>query len=167
MTLRALRSLLLPAALLLVAGRASAQNSIKSSITVSSLTLSFPTPTPTNYDNGSVAASSPITLTFDSKKNAGGQPVALRTSTFSIRSSSANLGNGKPLSDLQWMGGTQATFKSLTQLDATVESRQFLYNGQNDPWSATVNFQMLLGWTTTPPGAYSATIVFTLTITTP
>lgn len=146
-----------------------AQGNIRNSITLSAITIPFPTATEADYDAGAVAASSPITVTFDSKKNAGNQPNVQRTSTISIRATSTTLGGTKPIGDLQWQrnGTAPGGWNSLTTTDAVVESRQFVFNGVNDPWSTTVYFQTLLSWANDPPGSYAATVVFTLTITTP
>ena len=146
-----------------------AQGNIRNSITLSAITIPFPTATEADYDAGAVAASSPITVTFDSKKNAGNQPNVQRTSTLSIRATSTTLGGTKPIGDLQWQrnGTAPGGWNSLTTTDAVVESRQFVFNGVNDPWSTTVYFQTLLSWANDPPGSYAATVVFTLTITTP
>ena len=90
-----------------------------------------------------------------------------RTSIVSIRSSSASLGGGKTVSDLEWRRADLATWNPMTTADAMVESRTIRKNGLNDPWSNSVFLQMRLSWTSDAPATYSTGLVFTLTITTP
>ena len=160
-----------PLALLLLAAlsgvplrAAQAQGAIKNRMTLSSTTITFPTPTETDYDNGFVAASTSITATFDASKAGGANSGTQRTSTISISGSTTGT---KPIGDFQWQRNGTSTWTSLTATDATVESRQFVFNGLNDPWTTTVLFRSLLNWTTDVPGTYTATIVFTVTVTTP
>lgn len=124
----------------------------------------FPAPTVADYDGGLVLAPTGILFTVDVT---GGSPATTRTSIVSIRSSSASLGGGKPLSDLEWRRADLATWTPMTTTDATIESRPVRRNALNDPWSNTVFFRIRLNWTTDPPATYSAGLVFTLTVTTP
>jgi hypothetical protein len=147
-----------------------AQGNIRSSITLSAITITFPTVTEADYDAGAVSATAPITVTFDSRKNGGGQGATQRTSTISIRATSATLGGSKPISDLQWQanGTAPGGWTGLSTSNATVESRPYVFNGLNDPWSVTVYFRTLMSWANDPPATYAAaTVQFTLTITTP
>lgn len=156
----------LSVALLALAGReAVAQGQIKGQITLSATTITFPTPTETDYDNGSVAASTSITATFDETKETGPLAGQQRTSTISI--SGSTTAGTKAIGDFQWQRSGTGTWTSLTATNATVESRQFVYSGLNDPWTSTVLFRALLNWGTDGPGTTSATIIFTLTVTTP
>lgn len=143
---------------------AEAQGGIKNRMTLSATTITFPTPTETDYDNGFVAASTSITATFDASKAGGPSSGTQRTSTISISGSTTGT---KAIGDFQWQRNGTGTWTSLTGTDATVESRQFVFNGLNDPWTTTVLFRSLLNWATDVPGTYSATIVFKLTVTTP
>jgi len=90
-----------------------------------------------------------------------------RTTIVAIRSASASLGGGKPLSDLQWRRADLGTWNTMTTTNVTIESRTVKINTTNDPWSNTVFFRILLSWATDPPATYSANLVFTLTVTTP
>lgn len=161
----AVRLLLLGLLAASVARPAEAQGSIKNRLTLSGNTITFPTPTETDYDNGFVSATTSITTTFDASKAGGPSSGTQRTSTISV--SGSITGGTKPIGDFQWQRSGTGTWTSLTATDATVESRQFVFNGVNDPWSATVLFRSLLNWTVDGPGTSSATIVFKLTITTP
>lgn len=143
---------------------AAAQGSIKNRLTLSATTITFPQPTETDFDNGFVSASTTIVATFDASKAGGPSSGTQRTSTISISGSTTG---AKPIGDFQWQRNGTSTWTSLTASDATVESRQFAFNGVNDPWTSTVLFRSLLNWTTDVPGTYPATIVFKLTITTP
>lgn len=148
--------------MLLVPGALAAQGT--ETMALSATTISFPAPTITNFDNGFVAASSSITYTVSTS---GGPAGLSHTATVSIKSSSANLGGGKAVSDLQWSRADLGTWNSMTITNATVEQRTLVRRGLNDPWSNTVNFRMLLSYANDAPGAHSATLVFTFTITTP
>jgi hypothetical protein len=132
-------------------------------LTLSNAPAVFPAPAVADYDAGFVNDPTGITWTI-SVAGGGGK---MRTSIVSIRSSSASLGGGKALSDLQWRRADLATWNAMTTTNATIESRQIQDKKLNDPWSNTVFFRMLLSWTTDPPGTYSAGLVITLTLTTP
>ena len=149
-------------------GRVRAQGSINNDLTLSAVTLTFPTITETDFDNGSVNALNSITATIDATKASGPQGAVLRTSILSVRATAANLGGTKPVSDLQWRRSDLATWNGLTTTDVTIESRPIRFSpALNDPWSRQILFRTLLNWATDSPGAYNATLVFTLTITTP
>lgn len=132
-------------------------------LTLSGTPNVFPAPAAADYNAGFVLDPTGILFTVD----VVGGAAALRTTIVSIRSSSASLGGGKALSDLQWRRADLATWNPMTTTNATIQSRQVRRNILNDPWSNTVFFRILLGWTTDPPGTYSAGLVFTLTVTTP
>jgi hypothetical protein len=133
------------------------------SLTLSGAPAVFPAAVVTDYVNGVVDDPTGITFTL----LITGGPSQNRTTIVSVRSSSASLGGGKPLSDLQWRRADLAAWNAMTTADATIESRPVKKNTLNDPWSNTVFFRMLLSWTGDPPGTYSAGLVFTLTVTTP
>lgn len=124
----------------------------------------FPAAAAADYNTGFVVNPAGILFTVDVT---GGSPATQRTTIVSIRSSSASLGGGKPLGDLQWRRADLAVWTPMTTVNATIESRQVRRNALNDPWSNTVFLRILLNWTADPPGTYSAGLVFTLTVTTP
>ena len=134
------------------------------SLTLTQTPNVFPAPAVADYNAGLIANPTGIVFTVDALT---GPPATQRTTTVSIRSSSATLGGGKVLSDLQWRRADLATWNAMTTVDATVESRPVRRNNLNDPWSNTVFLRMLLAWATDAPATYSAGLVFTLTLTTP
>src|SRR5947209_18552654 len=68
----------------------------KTNLTLSGGTITFPAPTATDYIAGFVNSTSGATFTV------AAQTGTSRTTTISIHSTSANLGNGKPIGELQW-----------------------------------------------------------------
>ena len=145
-------------ALVLFASPVAAQKTI---LTLAGGTVTFPTPTAADYIAGFVAAATGVTFTLNA------QTGTSRTTTVAIRSSSANLGGGKVIGDLQWRRSDLATWNSVTLTDAQVEQRILVRNVLNDPWSNTIFFRMLLNWATDAPATYSANYVITLSQTVP
>ncbi len=147
--------------LALLASPLAAQNPV-TSLTLSGQTITFPAPTAADYINGFVNSATGVTFTVNA--TSGNQS---HTTTIRIRSTSANLGNGKLLADLQWRRSDLATWNSITTTDATVEARVVRRNTTNDPWNNTIFFRMLLVWTDDPPGTSSANYRITLSQTVP
>ncbi len=145
------------------------QGSINNQMTLSSTTITFPVVVEADYDAGSRAATNSISALVDATKGSGPQGTVTRTSIVSIRATAATMGGGaKPVSDLQWRRSDLATWNSLTTTDVTIESKPIrLTPPLNDTWTTTVFFRSLLSWVTDAAGTYTATVVFTLTITTP
>jgi hypothetical protein len=133
----------------------------KTDLTLTGGTVTFPTPTATDYVNGYVDATAGVGFTMDATSGTS------RTTTVSIRSTSANLGGGKLIGDLQWRRSDLATWNSMSLSDVQVEQRVVVRNGLNDPWNNTVFFRMVLKWTTDAPGTYSGNYVITLAQTVP
>lgn len=133
----------------------------KTTLSVTGGTVTFPAPTVADYINGYVDATTGVTFTVNS------QSGVARTTTVSIRASSANLGNGKPLGDLEWRRADLATWNSISLVDSQIEQRVVVNKGLNDPWTNTVFLRMLLHWTTDAPATYSANYVITLSQTVP
>lgn len=133
----------------------------KTSFTVTGGTITFPAPTVADYINGYVNSTTGVTFTINSQNGVN------RTTTVSIRSTSADLGNGKLLGDLQWKRSDLATWNSITLVDSPVEQRIVINKGLNDPWSNTVFFRMTLSWATDAPATYTANYVLTLSQTVP
>jgi hypothetical protein len=124
-------------------------------------TVTFPAPGAADYIAGFIDASTGTTFTINSQN---GVP---RTTTISIRSTSASLGSGKVIGDLQWRRSDLATWNSVTLTDAQVEQRIVTNKGLNDPWGNTIFFRMLLSWTSDGPATYSANYQITLSQTVP
>jgi hypothetical protein len=133
----------------------------KTSLTVTGGTVTFPPPTAADYINGYVDAATGVAVSINSTNG------ATRTTTISIRSSSASLGNGKLIGDLQWRRSDLATWNGISLVDAQVEQRVVVNKGLNDPWSNTIFLRMKLAWATDAPGTYSANYVITLSQTVP
>jgi hypothetical protein len=133
----------------------------KTDLAVSGGTVTFPTPTVTDYVNGYVDATAGVSFTIDATTGTS------RTTTVSVRSTSANLGAGKLIGDLQWRRSDLATWNSISLTDAQVEQRVIIRNSLNDPWSNTIFFRMVLSWASDAPGTYSGNYVITLSQTVP
>jgi hypothetical protein len=133
----------------------------KTNLTLTGGTIAFPAPTAADYIAGFVNSTGGVTFTVDATSGTS------RTTTILIRSTSANLGNGKLLADLQWRRSDLATWNNITLTDAQVEQRILIRNGLNDPWSNTIFFRLKLAWTTDAPATYSANYQITLSQTVP
>ena len=133
----------------------------KTTLALSNGTVTFPAPTATDYINGFVDAATGVTFTINSLN---GVP---RTTTVSIRSTSASVGGGKVIGDLQWRRSDLATWNSVALTDAQVEQQIVVNKGLNDPWSNTIFFRMILNWTTDAPATYSGNYQITLSQTVP
>ena len=151
----------LVAALAFAATPAAAQNP-RTDLTVAGGTITFPAPTANDYVAGFVNSTTGATFTVDA--SAGNQS---HTTTVSIRATSASLGGGKVIGDLQWRRSDLPTWTSITATNAQVEQRVQVRNGLNDPWSNTIFFRLLLNWTTDAPSTYSANYQITLSQTVP
>jgi hypothetical protein len=145
-------------ALALVASPLAAQ---KTNLTLTGGTITFPAPTAADYIAGFVNSTTGVTYTIDA------QTGTSRTTTISIRSTSADLGNGKVIGDLQWRRSDLATWNSITLTDAQVEQKVVIRGALNDPWSNTIFFRMVLNWTSDAPATYSANYQVTLSQTVP
>ena len=145
-------------ALVFVAAPLAAQ---KTNLTLTGGTITFPAPTAVDYIAGFVNSTTGVTFTV------GAQTGASRTTTIAIRSTSADLGNGKVIGDLQWRRSDLATWNSITLTDAQVEQRVVVRNALNDPWSNTIFFRMVLNWTSDAPATYTANYQITLSQTVP
>src|SRR6266513_5964557 len=133
----------------------------KTSLTLSGGTITFPAPTAADYVAGWINYTGGVTFTV------AAQTGTSRTTTISLRSTSANLGNGKVIGDLQWRRSDLATWNAITLTDAQVEQRIVIRGALNDPWSNTIFFRMVLIWSTDGPAVYSANYQVTLDQTVP
>ena len=133
----------------------------KTTLSVTGGTVAFPAPTAADYVAGFVDASTGATFTINSVNGLA------RTTTISIRSTSASLGGSKVIGDLQWRRSDLATWNSITLTDAQVEQRIVVNKALNDPWGNTIFFRMLLSWTSDGPATYSANYQITLSQTVP
>lgn len=157
---------LLPVATIIVAltfraTPAAAQNP-RTSLTLTGGTVTFPAPTANDYVAGFLNSATGVTFTVDA--TSGNQS---HTTTVLIRATSASLGGGKVIGDLQWRRSDLAIWTSITATNAQIEQRVQVRNGLNDPWSNTVFFRLLLNWTTDAPATYTANYQITLSQTVP
>ncbi len=133
----------------------------KTTLTLTGGTITFPAPTAADYINGYVNSTTGVLYTVNSVNGVN------RTTTISIRTTSANLGGGKAIADLEWRRSDLATWNSISLTDAQVEQRVVVNKGLNDPWSNTIFFRMTLNWATDAPATYSGSYTITLSQTVP
>lgn len=145
----------------LAASPSAAQNP-RTDLTLAGATITFPAPTANDYVAGFVNSATGVTFTVDATN--GNQS---HTTTILIRATSASLGGGKVIGDLQWRRSDLVGWNSITGSDVQVEQRVQVRNGLNDPWSNTVFFRLLLSWATDAPATYSANYQITLSQTVP
>jgi hypothetical protein len=145
-------------ALALFASPLAAQKTI---LTVTGGAITFAAPTAADYIAGFINSATGATFTLTA------QTGASRTTTISIRSTSASLGNGKVIGDLEWRRSDLATWNSITLTDAQVEQRVLVRGVLNDPWSNTIFFRMKLAWATDAPATYTGNYQITLSQTVP
>ena len=148
-------------ALALLTSPLAAQNP-QTSLTLAGAVITFPAPTAADYINGFVNSATGVTFTVNA--TAGNQS---HTTTVLIRATSANLGGGKVIGDLQWRRSDLVTWNSITAINTQVEQRVQVRNGTNDPWTNTIFFRMLLAWSTDVPATHSANYSITLSQTVP
>jgi hypothetical protein len=156
-TRRALRSLL---ALSLFPALLAAQGNLS----VSGGPVAFAAPTTTDFDNGYIDAGSALSYQVSLS---GFYFLQNHTSTVSIRASGATLNGSTPISTLTWRRGDLTTWNGLTTSNATVESQTYTRFTTQTPWSNQIYFRLNLSYAGDPPGTYSASLVITLTVTTP
>ena len=133
----------------------------KTTLTLTGGTITFPTPTAADYINGYVNSTTGVLYTINSVNGVN------RTTTISIRTTSANLGGTKAIADLMWRRSDLATWNSISLTDAQVEQKPVVNKGLNDPWSNTIFFRMNLNWATDAPATYSGSYTITLSQTVP
>jgi len=130
-------------------------------LTLGNTSITIATPTAADYAAGFKASVLGTTYTVDAI--AGGS----RTSIVRIRAGCSDLGNSKPLGELQWRRADLPTWTSITNSDVLVEQRVQVFNGANDPWTNTIYYRFLLNWVTDEPNSYSCDAKITLTQTVP
>ena len=145
-------------ALALCASPLAAQKTI---LTLAGATITFNAPTATDYIAGYIDSPTGVTFTLNA------QTGTSRTTTVSVRSTSASLGGAKVIGDLEWRRSDLAIWNPITLIDAPVEQRVQVKGVLNDPWTNTIFFRMLLNWTTDAPATYSANYQITLSQTVP
>jgi hypothetical protein len=150
------------AALVALASIASPAIAQKTDLTLAGGTITFPAPTATDYVNGFVNSTTGVTYTLAATNGNGSH-----TTTVLIRATSANLGNGKLLGDLQWRRSDLSAWNTIGATNTQVEQKIMIRGTLNDPWSNTIFFRMLLDWTKDAPALYTANYQVTLSQTVP
>jgi hypothetical protein len=126
--------------------------------------VAFAAPTTADFDAGFIDAGSALTYQVSLS---GFYFLQNHTSTVSIRASGSTLNGTTPIGTLTWRRGDLTTWNSLATSDVTVESRSYSRFTAQTPWSNQLFFRLNLSYSGDPPGTYSATVVITLTETTP
>ena len=142
-------------ALVLYSPPASAQINVQ--LTFSG-TGSFAAPTAADYSAGTLESATPLPFQVLTTLEPSGSLV---TSVY-IRSSAATLGGGKPVADLEWRRGDDATWRALTTSDVLVESRTLQGAPEGHSWDNTIHFRIALRWRQDPPATYTGSFVLTL-----
>ena len=133
-------------------------------LTVSTTTVTFASPTAADYVAGYLYASSNISATI--KPTAG--TTNDRNSLLYIRATSANLGGAKPVSNLEYQCTVGPAWTQMTTANVLITQNRTGVGGPNSPWSCILQFRIKLAWTSDLTGAtFSATVVTTLKTTTP
>src|SRR6478752_3908158 len=117
--------------------------------------IAFVTPTEADFTAGFKLSTASLAFNVDSKNGA----AVLRHTSVTIRATSGVMGGSKPIADMQWRRADLAAWNSLTTTDVEIEGRDVVRNELNDPWGNSVEFRVLLGWTTTPPATYAPGLV--------
>ncbi len=150
--------------LLLMAIVAVPAHAQRMALTVTGFPVVFPTPTAADLDAGFINSATASTFTV---QVLSGNPT--RVTTVSIRCQTPCPASGtKPVSALQWRRADQSGWNTLTTSDVVIESRTVQPPrgpAGNNPWSNSLYWQMMTGWTTDPPGTHVYNIVVTLTVT--
>lgn len=130
-------------------------------LTLGNTSITIATPTATDYAAGFKESAIGTTYTVDARSG-GSRTVSVR-----IRAGCSDLGNSKPLSELQWRRADLPTWTSITNSDVLVEQRVQVFNGANDPWTNTIYYRVLLFWATDEPNSYQCDPKITITQTVP
>ena len=132
------------------------------SLSLSSSTVSFPSPTATEFNSGFVAASSGLTVTgkanvaYAVSWSASGTGSNLTAGTYNSKTGR----NSKPLSHLLY--STSGALTNAASGSAVPTSSTSLATGAAGATTTTpVYFGMVLDWADTP-GSYSATLTYTM-----
>jgi hypothetical protein len=125
--------------------------------------VAFPAPTTADLTAGSLDATDPLLFEVTTST----EPVGSFTTRVYIRSSSATLGGGKPVADLEWRRDDDVTWRQLTTTDVLVESRTTTGLVAGHTWSNSIRFRVALHWTSDPPATYVGNLVLTVSATQP
>lgn len=127
------------------------------SLSTSGFAVTFPTAGGAEFAQGWVAASATTSFTVNATSTTGGWTT--RNTLVCVKAASGTTFAGK----LQWRRSDLTTWNTLATTNTAVETRNITYNGTNDPWTQTVYWRAVLGWTTDAPASTgSAQVIFTL-----
>lgn len=132
-------------------------------LTFGKAAVSFSSPTPENFTSSSLEASAPLPYEVSTSS----EPAGSFTATVYIRSTSATLGQGKPLADLEWRRGDDQSWHALTMNDAIIEYRTTTGAAEGHTWNNTIYFRVALHWTSDSPADYLANLLVTVSTTAP
>lgn len=140
----------------------------RTSLNVSGFPVVFATPTAADLDAGTLPSGTATTFVVEV---IAGQPIP-RLTIVSIRCQLPCPATGtKPVTGLQWRRADLPVWNTLTTIDVPIESRvverRLPLPQSNNPWSNSLYWQALGGWTTDAPGINTYNIVMTLTVTAP
>jgi hypothetical protein len=125
--------------------------------------VSFGSATAADFDAATLEAPDPMPFQVTTTA----EPSGSFTTTVKIRSSTATLGGGKPLSDMEWRRGDESTWHALTSSDVLIESRTNEGTPEGHTWSNVIYFRVALRWTSDPPANYAGNLVLTVSTTQP
>jgi hypothetical protein len=136
-----------------------------SELTISGFAGGFGTATISDFDNIYLAAATPVTWQLR-RINGGGNRSRRMTLTIAATSATFAGGNGtKLIGDLEWQVSTlPGSWQPLSTTPATVVS---IVRGNPATTTGNVDLRIRMPWAETPPGNYTATIVWTMTVTPP
>lgn len=140
----------------------------RASLAVSGFPVIFPSPTVADLDVGILTSSTATTFTVEALS---GQPIP-RLTIVSIRCEIPCPVTGtKAPGTLRWRRADLPLWMPLGTTDVQIESRvverRLPYPQSNNPWTNSIYWQALVGWTIDAPAANTFNIVMTLTLTTP
>jgi hypothetical protein len=138
-----------------------AQTSV--ALTVGGGSVSFPAPTAADLTAGRLDATDALEFGVTTSS----EPVGSFTTRVYIRNSSATLGGGKPVADLEWRRDDDDTWHHLSTTDALVESRATSGLLAGHTWGNSIQFRIALHWTSDPPATYTGNLVITVSTTQP
>jgi hypothetical protein len=136
-----------------------------SRLTLSGFSGLFGAVTITAFDDEYLVAPAPVTWTLE-RVNGAGNPQRTMTLRMVAQSGTFSGGTGnKPISDLEWQrADTPNSWQSMTTTPVVITS---IVRGNPSSTSGDIEFRIRMPWATTPPGNYTATVVWTMTVTPP
>lgn len=125
--------------------------------------VSFPTPSLSNYNSWPTSATGPVTdsvpvqFTVDRVRQS-----TSRVTTVFIRCNGTT--GIKTCGDIEWRSNNNSGWQPLSLVDAEVEARTVVPFQSNDPWSGTVWLRVRLDWSDPAPSVSTSNISLTMTV---